>query len=91
MDPVVLLELPPHPVVASMVPARIANAMQAVIHAPWIFNFLRRNQSGSSRKGRKIPAVAAPATASVKTTVIWYVPLGVVDAVAMVTVFVEDA
>jgi hypothetical protein len=40
---------------------------------------------GSRRMGSSIPAVAAPATVSVKTTVTWYVPAGVVAAVAIVT------
>jgi hypothetical protein len=45
------------------------------------------NPSGSRRIGSR---KAAPATVSVKTSVIEYVPLGVIEDVAIVTVLVDE-
>jgi hypothetical protein len=59
---------------------------QAVNQIPFVESFFLTKKRGSRRSGSKMPAVAAPDSVSVKTTVTWYVPLGVAEEVAIVTV-----
>lgn len=42
--------------------------------------------NGASKNGKRISATAAPGRVSVKTAVITYVPVGVVDVVVMIIV-----
>jgi hypothetical protein len=74
---------PPQPI-AKAAPAIRMSPRQAVNQTPRAIIFLLTNARGSKIIGRNIPA-DAPDTVSVKTTVIWYVPLGVVEDVVIVT------
>jgi len=65
--------LPPpqlQPTQATVIAAITTNPKQAVVHAPRASCFLLRKTSGSRSIGSRMLAVAAPATASVKTTLI---------------------
>jgi hypothetical protein len=75
---------PPHPVLNAAA-AISTRPRQVVTQAPRAVSLLLKKKSGSRRIGSRIPAVAAPGRVSVKTTVTWYVPAGVVEEVAIVT------
>ena len=78
------LELDPPQPTLKAVAASNMRLSQTAGQVPREVRFLRRKNSGSSRKGSKIRAEDVLATVSAKTTVTWYVPDGVVEEVEIV-------
>jgi hypothetical protein len=75
---------PPQPMPAEAMSSRKAKHTANQILPVVLFFLLRRN--GSNASGQKTNDEAAPATVSAKTTVTWKFPVGVDEAVAIVTV-----
>ena len=79
---------PPQPILKT-VTANISRFSQTAGHMPLLLNFLRSKYNGTARKGSKINPEDVLSTVSAKTTVTWYVPAGVVEAVEIVNNPVE--
>jgi hypothetical protein len=76
---------PPPPQLEVIATAETSSAKHAVSQKPLAAHFLLKSSRGNRRNGRNTRAVAAPGKVSVKTTMIWKVPAGVVDDVLIVT------
>jgi hypothetical protein len=74
---------PPQPMLKAVAANNIKLSPTAG-QSPREASFLRKKNSGSSRKGSRISAEDVLATVSAKTTVTWYVPDGVVEEVEIV-------
>lgn len=74
---------PPHPPTTAVMTK--TNPRHAVSQARPAFHRFRKTLSGRSSIGTITVAEEAPGSVSVKTTVILYVPAGVVAEVAMLT------
>jgi len=83
------LEIGPVQPVLNAVAASKTGPRQAVTQIPRAI-FLLLSAKGIRSNGSRRPGVTGPETVSAKTTVIWYVPAGVVAEVVMVTIPVVD-